>query len=108
MQRFLKFVTEQGIEVFESSRTAEEIWNDETVRGAEATVMSVEGPKAGAWFIGGNIPGKSREYQVYMGGGQVYQEWCRQAENDDYASFLSGHQSEAEHLATSMDESVAI
>lgn len=108
MQRFLKFVTEQGIEVFESSRTAEETWNDETVRGAEATVMSVEGPKAGAWFIGGNIPGKPIEYQVYMGGGQVYQEWCRQAEKDNYASFLSGHQPEAERLATSMDESVAI
>lgn len=89
MQRFLKFIKERGIEEFESSRAAEEDWNDETIRGAEATVMSIEGPKAGAWFIGGNIPGKAREYQVYMGGGQVYQDWCREAEESEYATFLN-------------------
>jgi cation diffusion facilitator CzcD-associated flavoprotein CzcO len=89
MQRFLKFIKERGIEEFESSRAAEEAWNDETIRGAESTVMSIEGLKAGAWFIGGNIPGKAREYQVYMGGGQVYQDWCREAEESEYATFLN-------------------
>jgi len=27
---------------------------------------------------------------VYMGGGQVYQAFCRQVEEEGYASFLSG------------------
>jgi cation diffusion facilitator CzcD-associated flavoprotein CzcO len=96
MQRFLKFVQERGIKEFESSKAAEEIWNDETIRGAEATVMSIEGPKAGAWFIGGNIPGKAREYQVYMGGGHVYQDWCREAEEAGYVTFLNAESAEAD------------
>lgn len=95
MQRLLAYARENGIEQIEATRESEEAWNEETVRAAEATVMSIEGPKAGAWFIGGNIPGKAREFQVYMGGGQVYQQWCQQAEEEGFSTFLASRQSPA-------------
>ena len=33
--------------------------------------------------------GKAREFIVYMGGGQVYQDYCREVEQDGYRSFLA-------------------
>lgn len=50
--------------------------------------MYTEGKKAKAWFLGENVPGKREEFQVYMGGGQVYQEHARELEATGYASLL--------------------
>jgi hypothetical protein len=52
--------------------------------------MYTEGKKAKAWFLGENVPGKREEFQVYMGGGQVYQHYCRELEQSGYASLLAG------------------
>lgn len=85
--RALKYAKEHDIPVFEPSREAEEEWFAEVDRAGKATVMYTEGQKAKAWFFGENVPGKPREFQVYMGGGQVYQDYCRRAEAEGYASF---------------------
>jgi hypothetical protein len=49
--------------------------------------MYEQGKKAKAWFMGDNVPGKQQVVQVYMGGGQVYQDYCRQAVDEEYRSF---------------------
>ena len=89
LQRLLLWARENGNERIEATVESEEWWARETARAGEATVMSSEGEKAGAWFLGKNVPGKPKAFQVYMGGGQVYQEYCRQAEEGGYASFLT-------------------
>jgi len=48
--------------------------------------MYPEGKKAKAWFLGDNMPGKPEAFLVYMGGGQVYQHYCRELEESGYAS----------------------
>jgi cation diffusion facilitator CzcD-associated flavoprotein CzcO len=86
LQRLLVWARDNGVERIEATRESEQWWAEETARAGEATVMS-HGDKANAWFLGANIPGRPREFMVYMGGGQVYQDYCRQAEAEGYASF---------------------
>jgi cation diffusion facilitator CzcD-associated flavoprotein CzcO len=87
LQRLLVWAREEGVERIEATRDSEQWWADEVQRAGEATVMASEGEKAGAWFLGHNVPGKARAFQVYMGGGQVYQELAGRAERDGYRSF---------------------
>jgi hypothetical protein len=51
--------------------------------------MYTEGKKAKAWFLGDNVPGKPEAFLVYMGGGQVYQNHCRELEASGYESMLA-------------------
>jgi len=88
LQRALAYAERNGIERFEPTEESEEWWAQETARAGGATVMS-QGAKANAWFLGANITGKTREFIVYMGGGQVYQDYCREVEQDGYQSFLA-------------------
>lgn len=95
LQRAIAWARENGVPFLEATPESETWWREETERAGKATVMYTEGKKAKAWFLGDNIPGKPEEFQVYMGGGQVYQEFCRQAEADGYASFLAHRPTEA-------------
>ncbi|MEU3270547.1 NAD(P)/FAD-dependent oxidoreductase [Saccharomonospora sp. NPDC006951] len=87
LQRLIAWARDNNVPRIEATAESEQWWTEECERAGEATVMSSEGDKAGAWFLGKNVPGKPKEFQVYMGGGQVYQEFCRAAEQDEYRSF---------------------
>jgi cation diffusion facilitator CzcD-associated flavoprotein CzcO len=88
LQRALKWAEENGVERFEATPESEDWWAAETERTGKSTVMYTEGKKAKAWFLGENVPGKAEEFQVYMGGGQVYQQHCKELEESGYASLL--------------------
>jgi cation diffusion facilitator CzcD-associated flavoprotein CzcO len=90
LQRALKWALDNDVDAFEATPESEEWWAEETERTGRATVMYSEGKKAKAWFLGENVPGKREEFQVYMGGGQVYQHYCRELERSGYASLLAG------------------
>ncbi|WP_435736247.1 NAD(P)/FAD-dependent oxidoreductase [Cellulosimicrobium sp. PMB13] len=85
LQRALSFARENGVDQLEPTREAEDWWRAETERAGHATVMYAEGRKAGAWFVGGNVPGKREEMAVYLGGGHVYQDLCAEVEAEAYA-----------------------
>jgi cation diffusion facilitator CzcD-associated flavoprotein CzcO len=85
----IDFAEKKGVEYLEATPESEEQWAAEVDRAGKATVMYSEGQKAKAWFFGENVPGKPHEFQVYMGGGQVYQKFCREAAETGYASFLA-------------------
>lgn len=86
LQRALIWARDNDIERFEATPESEQWWAGETERTGRATVMYTEGKKAKAWFLGENVPGKPEEFLVYMGGGQVYQQHCREVEASGYAS----------------------
>lgn len=85
--RAIAYFERNGIPAIEATAESEQWWADEVDRAGKGTVMYSEGQKAKAWFFGENVPGKAREFQVYMGGGQVYQQFCRDAEVGGYSSF---------------------
>jgi cation diffusion facilitator CzcD-associated flavoprotein CzcO len=95
LQRAIDWARKNDVPFLEATSESEQWWAEETERAGRATVMYSEGKKAKAWFLGENIPGKPEEFQVYMGGGQVYQEYCRQAEADGYRSFLANQPARA-------------
>jgi cation diffusion facilitator CzcD-associated flavoprotein CzcO len=90
LARAINWTRKRGITRMEATHESMEWWAAENERAGQATVMYAEGKKAKAWFLGKNVQGKPEEFLVYMGGGQVYQAFCRQAEEEGYASFLSG------------------
>lgn len=89
LQRALKWARDNGVTRLEATRESEDWWVAENERAGKATVMYSEGKKAKAWFLGENVPGKPEAFVVYMGGGGVYQDFCRDAEDNEYASFLA-------------------
>ncbi|GAS92046.1 flavin-containing monooxygenase [Mycolicibacterium brisbanense] len=89
LQRALRWARDNGVERLEATPEAEQWWAAETERAGKATVMYAEGKKAKAWFLGENVPGKPEAFLVYMGGGQVYQRFCREVEDSGYESFLA-------------------
>ncbi|MGW1259852.1 flavin-containing monooxygenase [Streptomyces sp. NPDC002513] len=89
LQRAIAWARENDVPFLEATPESEAWWMEETERAGKATVMYSEGKKAKAWFLGDNLPGKPEEFQVYTGGGQVYQQFCRAAEEDGYRSFLA-------------------
>lgn len=95
LQRAIAWAEENGVDRLEATPESEEWWAMETERAGKSTVMYTEGKKAKAWFLGDNVPGKPEAFQVYMGGGQVYQEYCRQVELEGYASFLAAQNENA-------------
>ena len=83
----ISFARDNGIEELEATPESEEWWAAESERAGKATVMYEQGKKAKAWFMGDNVPGKPQQLQVYMGGGGVYQDYCRQAKKEGFLSF---------------------
>ena len=84
LQRALRWARDNDVDVFEATQESEDWWAGETERTGKATVMYTEGKKAKAWFLGDNVPGKPEAFLVYMGGGQVYQQHCRELEESGY------------------------
>ncbi|MEV8176708.1 NAD(P)/FAD-dependent oxidoreductase [Cellulosimicrobium funkei] len=104
LQRALAYAREHGIDRLEATPEAEEWWRAETERAARATVMYEEGKKAGAWFVGGNVPGKREEIAVYLGGGHVYQDECARAAAEHYAGFRPGTGLPSSHVVRPEDD----
>jgi cation diffusion facilitator CzcD-associated flavoprotein CzcO len=83
----IKYAQEHGIEHFESTEAGESEWAAEVNRAGSATIMA-QGVKANAWFIGANVPGKPIEFNVYMGGADVYFKRCDEVAAQGYPNFV--------------------
>jgi cation diffusion facilitator CzcD-associated flavoprotein CzcO len=82
----IEYARENGIDHFESTTDAEQAWADEVQRAGSATIMA-QGGGAKAWFLGANIPGKPAEFNVYMGGADVYFKKCAEIAADGFKTF---------------------
>jgi cation diffusion facilitator CzcD-associated flavoprotein CzcO len=84
----IAFAEGSGTELFESSEEGERDWAAEVDRAGQATIMA-QGVDANAWFIGANIPGKPIEFNVYMGGADVYFKRCADVAERGYPGFVA-------------------
>jgi cation diffusion facilitator CzcD-associated flavoprotein CzcO len=91
VERAILFARRNGIATIESTPEAEEAWAAEVARAGEATIMA-KGGGAYAWFLGANVPGKPREFNVYMGGADFYFRMCEQVVARDFETFIEGAQ----------------
>jgi cation diffusion facilitator CzcD-associated flavoprotein CzcO/pimeloyl-ACP methyl ester carboxylesterase len=81
----ITYMRERGLTTVEPDADAEAAWGAE-VQAVAATTLY---PQTDSWFTGANIPGKAREFTIYVGGPQ-YHRRLREVAADDYRGFTFG------------------
>lgn len=77
---------EQGHTRIEAKAEAEEGWVAHVNDAASLTLYM----KADSWYVGANIPGKTRVFMPYVGGNVEYRKFCDESANNGYAGFELG------------------
>ncbi len=90
IEQHVDFVTDsivhmrdQGLEVMEPERQAEDDWVDHVQETANRTLF----PRANSWYMGANIPGKPRLFMPYIGGVGRYRRICEDVIAESYKGF---------------------
>jgi cyclohexanone monooxygenase len=79
----LEYMRERGFTRIDATPEAEEAWRNECLELAEATLF----PKANSWYMGANIPGKTREILMYSGGLPMYLQQLADSAADGYKGY---------------------
>lgn len=74
---------DQGLEIIEPERTAEDEWVDHVQVVAHKTLF----PQANSWYMGANIPGKPRLFMPYIAGVGSYRQTCEKIVAEGYKGF---------------------
>ncbi|HEY0938366.1 MAG TPA: NAD(P)/FAD-dependent oxidoreductase [Trebonia sp.] len=72
-----------GLHAIEPTRQAQDDWVDHVNEIASYTLF----PKANSWYMGANVPGKTRVFMPYAGGLDVYRDKCDEVAAHDYEGF---------------------
>ena len=83
IQNAIKFTEANKATLIESTPEAEAEWAAEVQKAGMGTIMS-KGELGNAWFLGANLEGKNHEFNVYMGGADVYFNKCDKVEASGY------------------------
>jgi cyclohexanone monooxygenase len=70
----------------EATVPAEEAWRAQVLEMADASLF----PRADSWYLGVNIPGKSREFLSFSGGLPAYMAKCKESADRGYEGFAIG------------------
>lgn len=66
--KLLKRQRNESIETLEASPDGEQAWREHVLGLAERTLLV----KTNSWYMGANVPGKRKEYLIYLGGLPLY------------------------------------
>jgi cation diffusion facilitator CzcD-associated flavoprotein CzcO len=72
-----------GLNAIEPTRQAQDDWVDHVNEIASYTLF----PKANSWYMGANVPGKTRVFMPYAGGLDVYRAKCAEVAGNGYEGF---------------------
>jgi cation diffusion facilitator CzcD-associated flavoprotein CzcO len=85
----LDHMRQAGLTLIEPTTEAQRAWSAHADEVAAATLY----PKVNSWYMGANIPGKARRFQVYLGGFSAYRVRCGEIASRGYEGFrLEGAQ----------------
>jgi cation diffusion facilitator CzcD-associated flavoprotein CzcO len=79
----ITYLGAHGLTHVEATEDAEEKWGEHVLEVADATLF----PRANSWYVGANIPGKSRVFMPYVGGFAPYQQLCDDVAAKGYEGF---------------------
>lgn len=79
----LSHLRDNGIEQIDAEPDAQSRWGEEVNAAAQRTLY----PRAGSWYMGANIPGKTRMFMPYVGGLGNYRRICSDIARDGYRGF---------------------
>ena len=81
--RCLKYIHENGKREIRADQTAAEAWVEHSNAVAAATLY----PQAKSWYMGANVPGKTRVFMPYVGGVEAYVTHCDKVAANSYTGF---------------------
>jgi cation diffusion facilitator CzcD-associated flavoprotein CzcO len=79
----IDYMRARGLTRIEATTDAEDAWVEHVRAVAERTLY----PRANSWYLGANIPGKTRVFMPYVGGFLPYTERCREVAERGYEGF---------------------
>lgn len=79
----IKYLSECGAGTIEATDEAEDAWVQHTAEIADMTMFS----KADSWYVGANVPGKTRVFMPYVGGLANYGDRCDTVASNGYEGF---------------------
>jgi cyclohexanone monooxygenase len=79
----LTYLREHELGVIEATPEAEQMWVAHVNEVGNMTLF----PRANSWYMGANIPGKARVFMPYIGGVDMYRDFCEQVAANDYDGF---------------------
>jgi cation diffusion facilitator CzcD-associated flavoprotein CzcO len=80
---YLAYLRDHGLTHFEPQLEAEDKWVDHVNEVAHRTLY----PSAASWYMGANIPGKTRVFMPYVGGVGTYRLLCEEIAAKGYEGF---------------------
>ena len=79
----IAYLNERGLKRIEATDEAQEEWVQHVWDVASETLF----PLANSWYMGANIPGKTRVFMPYVGGMNQYRERCDEVAQKGYEGF---------------------
>ncbi|WP_155922105.1 flavin-containing monooxygenase [Bacillus sp. EB01] len=79
----LNYLRDNGVGVIEALEEAENTWSAHCREVADATLFT----KTDSWYMGANIEGKARGFQIYLGGVGTYRQICDDVAAKRYEGF---------------------
>jgi cation diffusion facilitator CzcD-associated flavoprotein CzcO len=77
------YLDEQGYAAIEPTADAVDSWIAECAQRAEATLFT----RANSWYMGANVPGKPRQFMLFIGGFGTYLDICAEVAAAGYKGF---------------------
>ncbi|MEZ4523197.1 MAG: NAD(P)/FAD-dependent oxidoreductase [Thermomicrobiales bacterium] len=79
----IEYMEEHRIRTIEATADAQEEWVEHVNEVGDSTLY----PQTNSWYMGANIPGKTRVFMPYVGGVGAYREKCDEVAAEGYAGF---------------------
>jgi cation diffusion facilitator CzcD-associated flavoprotein CzcO len=83
----IDYLNRHGLSRIEATDEAQEAWVDHVREAGETTLF----PRANSWYVGANVPGKSRVFMPYVDGMVAYREKCDEVAAHNYEGFALGN-----------------
>nr|WP_041781803.1 NAD(P)/FAD-dependent oxidoreductase [Mycolicibacterium chubuense] len=79
----IAYLDDQGYAAIEPTADAVDSWVAECAQRAEATLFT----RANSWYMGANVPGKPRQFMLFIGGFGTYLDICHEVAAAGYKGF---------------------
>jgi hypothetical protein len=79
----IQYVREKGLKRIAATPEAEEAWVQHSNSLVEGSIIT----KSNSWFVGANIPGKSRTFLLYANTAPNYRKKCAEVAASGYQGF---------------------
>lgn len=90
ISKMLSHMAKNQLAKVDVSQTAADAWSAQLHDAFNATLLAEASSKAGAWFVGANIPGKANDILFYFGGVDTWTAWLDKEREAGWKNMVFG------------------